>query len=74
MSTIQLTYYCDSCKAENHLETKAPTRSELENIRGSYFYEQCNKCLKSHRYHVNDVKAKSNMNLIFLLIHGLVIL
>ncbi len=61
---MKLHYYCSFCKKENSFKTKAKSRIELKEKRGSEINERCKYCGTVTKRRVNRVHAKPNMLLI----------
>jgi len=67
---MKLFTICKTCNEQSPIKSNASDRSELIRNNGEEFSNQCNICLKTHKIHVNDVRAKINKK---ILIGGLIV-
>lgn len=51
---------CKNCRKEFRIKSDAPSRHELEDELGRYFYSTCSHCHIDQEYHVNEVKAEES--------------
>lgn len=76
MSTpYTLKFECSNCGEISRLKDNSLSRSDLESDFGTRFSVQCNHCLISKEYHVNDVNAyeKDNQTILVLMLFALFI-
>ena len=72
---MKLKVNCKNCRNEFSLKENEVSRMELENELGTLFYYQCNNCMSTDEYHVNDVRAKmSDLNIATIIIGSLFML
>ena len=64
---MKLSYYCDSCKKENHIKTNAPDRySFLVEYGNNEINEKCSHCGNNIKKHINRLKAETNNYIIIV--------
>ena len=60
---MNLIAHCKNCRNEISVKESVSDRAELAREKGSQFVLKCDECLKNHKYHVNDIKAKTRKSI-----------
>ena len=59
---------CKNCRKDFKFKSDAPSRHEIENDVGRYFYSSCSHCHIDKEYHVNEIMAEEGKSTILLYI------